>query len=706
MSIHRFLILFDQLCMSVPACAEGMSGSKEGLAFDNAEVYIWRALVANRNGELKSWAHYEDPGDARRVWIVVDTIASATRKKLDLYYDGDIYRAFYKEEMEKEALELVEPSDTVFFSETGQYKSEQIAQMTQACGWLRLVSEKEWYVPFAILQAREAFDIAASILSKKKLFGLQISNGRSLRNKAMQWNKVGRECVLSGRMGNGNGVKGGDNRDTIISRMVDLYSSPLKPTFDKVAEIINREAVEQGWIDKDGEAVQMTRQRIQQILEQPEYKVQWAESRHGKVKARELMENILSGKPLEYADEVWSLDGTTVQIYMDDNGKLNKPMYRVTMTDGFSSAIIAEAFGETENGDVVLEVIRLAIAYAGNVPRRIQYDGAIARMKKVQVVLAKLSMMGIRAQPYNGKSKYVESVLGKKEQSVMRFFGNFVGGNVTGKSLEAKANPDAIKRLHKQKGLPDSVRGVVFQDLLATIVYNNKTIKKYGKTPLEMYEIPDNRRRKVDLYNLAYAFWQEKQRTVEYTTKGLDLTFGESREFYLVEESRGLESQEFRTKWLGAKFKIRYDEYNLDKVMLFDLEDRYVAVANRKYEFDRVAGGGEEGTMSLLYKALEQRANFFELGAEKRAAHREKMEAIGLGQLDFVLAHKDELNRAGVLEEVSLVLNNGIALPSKNSKKENMRLGKAKKDYTEYEDAGQESIYEAVDSEYIKSLLQ
>jgi transposase InsO family protein len=664
------------LLISVPAVATAISGTGEGEKYNQALSTLSTYIARNQ----KNVTH--DENDKRKVWLIYPLLPSNYKKKIDTHYK-DVYLEARKEKLTTLAIQLIQPSDAAYFTNLGQYSPKQAQEMARACGWLRLVSQANWHNALQCGKT-EAFATAAKLIKSQNLYSLNVGNGLRLYSRAKVWQIEGRDCLLNRHIGNQYSLKGGEHREVMEQRILDLYASPLKPTVTKVTEIYNDEALAHGWET-------LTRQRIDQILNMPSNVATWYASRHGKNEARAKMENVLKGKRLCYADEVWSWDGTTVQLYHTDGNKLTKELYRVTIADGYSGAIIAEAFGETENADVCLEAFRLAIEFGGYLPKVIQMDGAIARMKRVQAALKTLETLGIRAQPYNGKSKYIERVLGRKEQGIMRFYGNFTGGNVTGKSLEAKANPDHIKLLKKEKGLPTTRRGVIFQDLVATILYNNTVVKKYKKTPIEMYNQPDARRTKADRINVAIAFWNMPDRPITYDRNGLRLTLGENTFDYVVEdtEERGLESQTFRRKWLGAKFKVRYHPDEMEKILLFDLNDKYVTEAISKFEFTRIPTKGEQST---LRKALDQRSKFVEDGLQKRQEIRVCLEAKGHQPVSFELGNKDAFNRA----QLDLGIEHTTKTLNTKTKKETATAI--------HDDDDDSSVYE-IDTDFVNSLI-
>jgi hypothetical protein len=581
----------------------------------------------------------------------------------------------------------IQPEDFNYFMNTGKFTTEQMGGLCEACGWLRLLNMEGWWSMYLDMTKREALEVVAKLLSEKQLCGMKVTNGVGLYRKVNAWRDWGRDSLISKKHDNDNAVKGGESRKIMVGRILDLAASGHKASVQKIHDIYVSEAKERGWEI-------LTRQRIDQLLRIPENEMLIYGHRHGVNAMREKFEPILKGKATEYADCIWSWDGTTVQLYMDEAGKITKPYYRVSVTDAFSGAIIGEAFGETETAEVCIEALRMAVDFGGYLPKVIQMDGAIARMKKVQKVLTSLSVLGIRAQPYNGKSKFVERVLGRKEQAVMRFYGNFVGGNATGKSLQAKANPDMIKRLKKDGGLPQDKQTVIYQDLLATVIYNNKLIKKHGQTPLERYAELDDRRVRANDNVIAMAFWTVTQDTIQYNAKGIAMRLGDDTFEYVVESEKGVQCPDFYTNHCGQNFYVRFHVEDMSKVMLFTEDDRYVATANQKYEYSRIPLKGEG---AMVRQALDNRSKLIKEKVAEMKAISDDVRGAGLPELDFSLAHKDEINRAGLGIELDRVDQMGVDSGKKYiGRRAALGAAQAATD--------SESILE-VDDDFIKGLL-
>lgn len=642
----KFNMVEGLTCLSVCALADAM-----GIDKTSAINTIKKGLERYRAGDTDSWKHFPDPKDSRRVWISYDHLPHVTQLRVDHFY-GNLQRQYYERALHKEAMELVSSEDFEWFHALQLFSIQQSGHLAEACGWLRLISPKGWWRDRWDTKS-EAMQAAVWAIQARDIYGLRVSSPATLYRRVRKWQKEGRRSLVSKKFGNNNAGKVDDPK-TVVSRLIDLYASPLKPTFETVTEIFNREATDHNW-------PQYTVERVRQILNKPDNMRKWIVARHGVNAARALTEGSIKRKRPEYPDQLWSVDGTTVQLYSADGKQMIKEWYYVVVVDAHSDCVIGRGLGATEKQETVLRALKQAVSKSGKAPRFIQFDASKANLSdQVQNLLKGLKTVGIKSQPYNGKGKYVERVLGRIEQGFMRHLPNFVGGNVTAPSLNSKANPDLLKLLLKSNRLPN-LEQIPDQLDLAIDTYNNTVIKVRGATPEDLYAKADERRRSVEYLTQVSLFWIKRRKPARYTKDGLLLEIDGNRIFYEVQSEPGIEDYEFRKHHLGDRFWVRYDPECYDEVNLYDDNDRWMATAGMKHEFDAIP---TEGNHAKVLRRLEDRKRYLLEGLLAREDAREEMEALGAEELNYEMIHKDALNRSQnelttrLLEESAVDLTN------------------------------------------------
>ncbi len=315
------------------------------------------------------------------------------------------------------------------------------------------------------------------------------------------------------------------------------------------------------------------------------------------------------------------------------------------MVDAATDCIIGYAFGKTETTELVLQALRMAVSKSKRLPDWLQYDGGKANLSsEVQDLIKGMETKGLRAQPYNGKSKYVERVIGKVEQTFMRLMSNFVGGNITTKRQSSKANVDFLLK-QKKKDLYHNIPTVLDELRLLIETYNHSTMAKLGCSPWKAYNKAEEQGRAINDLMIVALFWVKNVGTNKYVQAGLKMTKnGVSREYVVETDERGVESEDFRAAHLGHNFVVRYNPDDYSVIHLYDpITDKHIATAREKYAFAAIPTEGEMGVVKEIWNARKDAIT----GSLERYENRKKAQIeMGNDPLSFELVHKDAMNDA------------------------------------------------------------
>lgn len=626
----RFKAIDDNLCISVEATATALGSN-------TAYSVVKNALSRARKG-FSYWQHYSDDTDQRRKWIIVATLPESTRLRVETVYGQDLWQAYYTERLLEDALSKVAPEDRTFFlnitAGAGTLPADRVAALCEAAGWLRLGDDEEYWP--GKWPRRTAFWCSiVVVLKERSLKGFKITNSRSFERRLNRFKDEGLTSLLPGHLGNCNAKKLGD---TQVKRIVHLYANPLKPTIEDVTNIFNREATERGWQT-------VTYERVRQILHEPGHKSIITLARHGKDAAKNLLERTIKRRRPSFPDALWIGDGSSIQLYyQDDKGQIRSDLYAYVVSDGASDCILGYSISHTETGTLVQAAFRDAVRKTMMMPHQIQYDNSGANKgTEAQQLFTKLSSLHFPTMPYNGKSKVLEAVWGRLEQRNLHHFANFKGGNITAKSLDARANPDFLARQFKSGEIP-SLSGVVAQFRLAVETVNNTPSKKDGQTPAERYRKQNDQRRAMDYLLFVEAFWVERRNKARYTKDGLTIEIDGQRYTYEVEASTGIEDMNFRRKHLGDQFSVRYDPDDLEYINLYN-GDSWIATAHRKFEAAMARVDLVEGEGQIISNSLTQRKEYWKDLQNELQALDEEMSVVGFEPLNHRTLHKEAYNR-------------------------------------------------------------
>lgn len=623
----RFAYYNNDLCISVDALVEAHPGNEDS-ALNTIKVGIKRAKSGSQY-----YRHYVDDQDGRRRWIAIDSLPPMMMQCVSDYY-GDCHLQYCKQNLEARAEERVVPEDLDFFI-LRRMPKDKAFDLAQGCGWMRLSAGDYWKGRWD--GKMQFYTSVVEVLKDLNLYGMKVNHTASLRRKIKAWKEYGRESLLHGNAGL---VKANVRKaEKAHKRIVDLYCSPLKPSKMKVYEIYTREAAERGW-------PMYTYQRIGQVLNAPQIRQIAIVARHGEAAARQLVERTIKRSRPSFPDALWTIDGTTVQlIHLDERGKIASELYIVAVTDAHSRDVVGYAVGSTETGALVRAAIRDAVRRSGYSPLQLQYDNSSAnKSAEAQDLFKRLGATAFPTAPYNGKSKVIEALYGYIEQNFLRHFPNFKGGNITAKSLDARANPDLIRQLIANKEIPTKEQALA-QLRLAIETYRHTVVKMAGRTPREMYTAQHPDRKPLSQLNLVSLLWVERRNMAAYTKDGIIIEVEGIRYTYEVEKRRGIEDRQFRINNLGSRFRVMYDPDDLKEIALFTDDWQYVANAARKWEAPMAKADSQEGDGSIIAEALTERQEYLDRLRRKAREVREEMELEKFPVVDFQLLHKDAFNR-------------------------------------------------------------
>lgn len=617
----------------------------EGTA-DSVANAIKTGLYRNRLGTSQHWQHHADPADARRKWVVAASLPRAVAERVSKMY-GNVADAYHAELLGEEARLRATPEDIAHWlgrkvrKEGAPFTIEEAQQLAEACGWLRTLASGHGLEKFK--GKTDYYEQAARALAARSLYGLKVKNPRHLQRKVEQWRSEGYDALVNGRFGNANGQKLTAEGE---KRLLNLYASPLKPTYRDVTKIYNQEAAQRGWPTLAPERVRQVLVRCKQVT---------SLSRHGKEEFRKQFEHSLKRRKPSFADALWSLDGFTIQlVYLNEQGQPCSGLYGYGVLDVYSDCIVGYALtvGSGEPSTLVQAALRDAARKTGMRPYQLQYDnGSGNKSQEAQELFSSLARLQFPTAPYNGKSKPIENLIGRLEGANMRHLPNFKGGNITSPSIEKKANPDLLKKLEKQGGIPTREQAIAQVRLL--IETHNHTPSADGRTPNERYADKHEKRQSLDYLTMVSAFWVKRRETIRYGKDGLTMEVDKRKYHYEVESERGLEDLEFRLRHLGDSFEVMYDPEDLDQICLYK-EGAWIATARQKYQFAmaRVDIVGDED--KLLRENLRRRKQYIEDRQSEMTSINEEMEQLGFGILDHQLLHKEAYNRmqGALLDEV------------------------------------------------------
>ncbi|MBS2100422.1 integrase catalytic domain-containing protein [Carboxylicivirga linearis] len=591
--------------------------------------YVSRALAGQRKGEVFCWEHHKQ---GKQVYIHYHSLMPKYKALIKAVLCENLEPEIFLKKKEDEtakaivenitdqvtALVTSDPDEIEQLSATGQYNPLEVHQLARAAGWLRLIND------FDVKKARKlGFDSIVDFRTEvfKRCLNEQTSDPALIKfkkgiitsqrwlveNAAKSYKKEGIKSLIHGGVGNVNREK----TDTQVhAKLIQLASEPVKYSWEDVSMMYNDWALAN---DKE----QITTSTVKQYLNTPKVKKVWYYARHGKLAADNDIQPLINRDTPSFPDALWSLDGTTMQLYYrDENGKIKSDLYVYFVTDANSTAIVGYSVAFAETAGMVEDAIRDAVIKHEYKPYQMQYDNSSANVAvAVRNLMSNMSRVHFPCEPYKGRSKYVESIIGHFQQQVLRKQPNFKGGNINVKSLNSKANPELLAQFKKNpEALPDRY-GVI--ELFSQMVneYNQRGEKrdKYGRfvgaSKIERYtSIQHEKRSKLNYFDRISLFMVEQRLEYKYGVNGIEIEVNSNKHHFIVPDSDNVGDFMFANENLGNKFKIRIDKNNPDMIALYNDKGVFVDFAYNKERYAACVADMKEGQNAkrVLFKQKQQ----------------------------------------------------------------------------------------------------
>lgn len=352
-------------------------------------------------------------------------------------------------------------------------------------------------------------------------------------------------------------------------------------------------------------------------------KMLWWGARYGELKTKEKFVYQHSTLLPTMRDGLWYSDGTKVNYYYRDEEGNVATMSVYEVMDVYSEMMIGYAFCRTEDYKAQRTAFKMALETAGEKPYQVSFDNQGGHRKmEATSFLDQLAKMAIKTQPYNGKSKTIESAFGRYQAQCLKKDWFFTGQNITAKKRESRANMEYI--LANKENLP-TLEEMKAKYLQRREEWNRAAHPKTGKPRMEMYRESVNpevvKLRPEDMRDLFCARHENKIRVTAY---GLSFEVETRKYTYMVYDG-GMPDVDWIADHVDKRYVGKYDPDDMSELHLYEETAsrglRYVKTARIKQNIHR--GKQEQEDWEAAYiRSVEDKKK------ELRIRKRDEMDEI------------------------------------------------------------------------------
>jgi hypothetical protein len=237
--------------------------------------------------------------------------------------------------------------------------------------------------------------------------------------------------------------------------------------------------------------------------------------------------------------------------------------------DAYSEVFLGYHISKTEDYEAQYQAYKMAMKTSGCRPYQISFDNQGGH-KKLESgnFLNKISHLSIKTQPYNGKSKTIESAFGRFQQQFLAQYWFFTGQNITAKKVSSQANMQFI--LANVKNLPtlEEVKAIYAK---CREQWNSATHPSTGLPRIEMYynsvnvDAPE-----VSPLQMVDFFWIEREKQVTCNSGGITFKEKNVQYDYMVYNGDRTPDLEWLNENINKKFTIKFDPDDMSLIMLYE----------------------------------------------------------------------------------------------------------------------------------------
>ena len=266
-----------------------------------------------------------------------------------------------------------------------------------------------------------------------------------------------------------------------------------------------------------------------------------------------------------YPANVWMIDGTPIQFFCWNATRTKQiRLYLFAVIDVCSRKIVGFDISYSEDKFSVMNALKMAVLSEGHLPAEIVSDNFSANkteeIKEIKTLMEKIGTIWRLARVGNAQDKsYIERFFGAFQSVECALYDDYIGEGMGSTRLNSKPNQEYQAKIAKMETLSEKEMKYRIAKMIAK--YNERSSDK-KQSPNEVYKMAQPNAKELDAFGVALLFWKK----TSYTVKRGMVKITVRKQEYNFE----VYNHKNKMQLQGKKVTVRYDEHDLDSVLLFD----------------------------------------------------------------------------------------------------------------------------------------
>ena len=562
--------------------------------------YLKNALKNYRQGNTTSWANKKDPKDKRKVLIDIDSIPEPTRKKRNIptgkeYFEQKRVQEFtatqdkintereLRANSEKSALYDAYNTDYLpfiaIYKERFSYKiasddSEIILSAKEHAFWLKMLQVTGTEFKTFDGGCKRGLNLYLE-LKKDLKFTKDFSNENYFRillsklRKAVLNNESIVDIIVSGKKKSKAPYKTNEFHKGMA---MAFLSHGNKYSYRIVTDLVNYHCEEE-------KQPQITESWIKWLMANDNhFRTLVLASRNGEKYAKDNLISHAVRKNTSFPANIWMLDGSPLQFYCWNETRTKLVRLNLfVIIDVCSRKIVGFDISYSETRFNIMNALKMAVTNEGHLPAEIVSDNfSASKSEEIKSLVEQMAKMGTiwrHAKVGNPQDKsYVERFFGSFQSVECTLYDDYIGEGIMSKR-DNRRTAEQLVLTSKKDGFP-TFKQMKDRVITMIITYNQRE-KSNKKAPKEVYStLPKPNAKELDPVRTSLLFWKRTKATVRKSM--IKIVVEKVEHFYEVK------SHKTSTELQGKQVYVRYDENDLEQILLFDLATESVICECRK----------------------------------------------------------------------------------------------------------------------------